>query len=144
MLVKITWNPSDRQLRQFGVCALVALPLLGWFVVGPTDPTTWIASQAGVYGLFTALALLGGLLAWLRPKTLKPAFLAATLVTLPIGIVVGELLLLIIFFGIFTPVATLFRLMGRDALDRRFDPPASSYWSPKSQPTDVQQYFRQS
>lgn len=144
MLVKITWNPSDRQLRQFGVYALVALPLVGWLVLGPTDPMTWKTSQGGAYGLFIALALLGGLLGWLWPKTLKPAFLTATLLTLPIGMAVGELLLLIIFFGIFTPMGLLFRLLGRDALHRRFDRPASSYWSPKSQPSDVQQYFRQS
>jgi hypothetical protein len=144
MLAKITWNPSDRQLRQFAICALVALPLVGWFVLGRTDPTTWSVSQVAVYSVFATLALVGGLLAWLRPRALKLAFLGATLATMPIGMVIGELLLLIIFFGIFTPVALLFGLLGRDALNRRFEPGAASYWSTKSQPADVQQYFRQS
>ena len=33
-LVEINWNPTDRQLRQFGMIALVALPALGWLWSG--------------------------------------------------------------------------------------------------------------
>jgi hypothetical protein len=58
--------------------------------------------------------------------------------------VVGELLLVVIYFGVFTPVALFFKLIRRDALARDFDPAASSYWTCKAQPADVQQYFRQS
>ena len=29
-LIEFDWNPTDRQLRQFGVIALVVLPALGW------------------------------------------------------------------------------------------------------------------
>ena len=144
MLAKIPWNPTDRQLRQFGACALVALPLLGWLALGRSDPTTWTAEQTSIFVVFAVSAGLGGLLAWCRPRALKYPFLAATLLTMPIGMVVGELLLLIIYFAIFTPVALWFRLIGRDALKRRLEPDSASYWTPKAQPTDVQQYFRQS
>jgi hypothetical protein len=144
MLVKMTWNPSKRQLRQFGACALLALPLLGWLVLGRTSPAGWTTAQTAVFGVFVGLGLLGGLLALLWPKALKPAFVALTLATMPIGIVVGELVLLLIYFAVFTPVALLFRLIGRDALERRFKPEQVSYWTPKTQATDVRQYFRQS
>jgi hypothetical protein len=144
MLAKVTWNPSDRQLRQFGLCALGALPLLGWLALGRPVPSSWTVFEAAAFSVLTTGGLLSGLLAWLSPRTLKPAFLAATLATLPIGLVVGELLLLIVYFGVFTPVAILFRLIGRDALRRRFEPAAPSYWTLKQQPVDVQQYFRQS
>ena len=144
MLVKMTWNPSNRQLRQFGVCALLALPLLGWMVLGRTSPASWTSAQTAVFGAFAALGLLGGLLAVLWPQALKPAFVALTLATMPIGLIVGELVLLIIYFAVFTPVALLFCLIGRDALERRFEPNRTSYWAPKTQATDVRQYFRQS
>lgn len=71
-------------------------------------------------------------------------FLAATLVTLPIGMVVSELAMLLIYFAVFTPMAILFRLLGRDALQRRFEPAATSYWVPRNQPSGPEQYFRQS
>jgi hypothetical protein len=144
MLAKISWQPSDKQLRQFGFWALVLLPLLGWFAVGRTAPAEWSAGDTATFGVFTAAALLGGLLALLSPRLLRLPFLAATLITLPIGLVLGEVLLLTIFFGLFTPVALFFRLIGRDVLLRRIDASAESYWMPKAQAAGPEQYFRQS
>jgi hypothetical protein len=144
MLVHMTWNPSERQLRQFGLCALVALPLTGWCVLGRTAPATWQQSQAIVFGTFAAAGLLGAALGWLRPRSLKWVFVAATLATIPIGMVVGELMMLVMFFGIFTPVAFLFRLTRRDVLQRRFEPATPGYWAPKAQAVNAQHYFRQS
>jgi hypothetical protein len=144
MLVKMTWDPSERQLRQFGLCALVALPFMGWFALGRSAPATWEFSQVVVFGAFTSAGMLGGALAWLRPRRLKWVFVAATLATMPIGMVLGEVMLLLMFFMIFTPVAFLFRLMRRDMLQRRFEPNVASYWAPKAQATNAQQYFRQS
>jgi hypothetical protein len=144
MLVKMSWNPSERQLRQFGLCATIAGPLLGWIVMGRTAPSTWEPSQALALAAFAMLGLLGGLLGAFRPSSLKLVFIAVTLLTIPIGMVLGELMLLIVYFGIFTPVAALFRLIGRDALHRRFEPAASSYWAPKARAANAREYFRQS
>lgn len=144
MLVKISWNPSDRQLGQFGACALAGLPLLGWLALGRTAPANWSAIDLAAFSVFAAVGLLGGLLAWLSPRSLRIAFIAAMLITLPIGVVLGELLLLAVYFGIFTPVGLIFRLIGRDALLRRLDAGAASYWAPKAQAANAEQYFRQS
>ena len=144
MLAKMTWKPADRQLRQFGVCAAIALPILGWLFLGRGDPRAWRETQPAIFGALLALAVLAGLLAYARPRALRWPFVGATLVTLPIGLVLGELLLLVLFFGIFTPMAFLFRLIRRDALQRWFDSSATSYWTAKTQATDPQQYFRQS
>jgi hypothetical protein len=63
--------------------------------------------------------------------------------TTPIRIVVSGALLRVMYYGIFTPLALLFRLIGRDALARRRTN-AGSYWTPKTTPTDMKSYFRQS
>jgi hypothetical protein len=144
MLAKIPWKPTDRQLRQFGVCAVLALPLLCWLTLGRTTPTTWMVADIAIFSSFAACGILAGLLAWISPQSLKLPFLAATLITLPIGIVVGELLLVAIYFGLFTPIALFFRLIGRDVLDRRIETDAASYWTRKAQPASAEQYFRQS
>ena len=99
MLVKMTWNPSQRLLRQFGLCALAGLPLMGWVVLGRTHPMSWESSQAAVFGVFSATGLLGGVLGWLHPSSLKWPFLAATLATIPIGMVVGECMLLVMYLA---------------------------------------------
>ncbi|MCX5660300.1 MAG: SxtJ family membrane protein [Planctomycetota bacterium] len=145
-LMEINWRPSAKMLRQFGVvgaAALAALAAIAGFRhsllgIHLSEP---IAHQVGQGLAWTAAAML--LLAIAAPRTLRPAYLLLTLVTLPIGWVVSHLLLAAIYFGIFTPVALLFRLIGRDALDRRIDPTAQTYWSPRKPVTDLKRYFRQ-
>jgi hypothetical protein len=134
-------HPTDRQLQQFGGAALVFLPLIGWLATG--KPGTLEAINFPVLGGLAALGLALALLGFTKPKMLQPLFVGASLVTLPIGLVVGEVVLLIIFYGLFTPMGILFRLIGRDALQRRLDRGAKTYWQRKSQPVSSARYFRQ-
>jgi hypothetical protein len=133
-MVEMNWNPSERQLRQFGLIALVALPTLGWlWHLGAT--TTF--ALAGVGGIAAIVAIL-------YPRALKYPFLTLCLLSLPFGLVMGEMILLLSFLTIFTPVALLFRLLGRDALTRGFDRNAATYWQPKAAPAGLASYLRQS
>ncbi len=53
--------------------------------------------------------------------------------------VVSPLVLGILYFGMFTPIAFAMRLRGRDAMRRRTDPQAASYWirrEPPGPPSD--------
>ena len=54
-----------------------------------------------------------------------------------------QVLLLIMFYGIITPVALLFRARGRDLLCRKPTPERQSLWQPKTLPSDVRRYLRQ-
>lgn len=123
-LAEITWHPSDRQLRQFGCIALVALPLAGWF--GSGSPGVTLA--AGIAG--AGMAALG----LFAPRWLRVPFVALCLATLPIGWAVGEIVLLAIFGLVFVPIGLFFRITRRDALRRRLVPEAKTYWEPKQQP----------
>ncbi len=131
-LVELNWHPTDRQLRQFGVIGLLALPLLGWL---------WSAGALGI-GILAAVGLALAVLGLTSPQSLRPMFVGLSLVSLPIGWVVSELALLALFYGLFLPIGLLLRLLGRDPLDRKFDAQASSYWQPKKPPGDVASYFR--
>jgi hypothetical protein len=122
----------------------VALPLIAWMLLGWTAPSNWTGNGTMLFVCLTLAAIAAGVLAATWPAGLRPIFIAATIVTIPIGIVVGELMMLSIYFLVFTPVALLFRLIGRDVLRRRFDSAAASYWIPKPQATDALQYYRQS
>ncbi len=51
--------------------------------------------------------------------------------------------MLILFYLIFTPVGLIVRLIGRDALQRRFDGQAKTYWSPLEIDIPAKRYFRQ-
>jgi hypothetical protein len=58
--------------------------------------------------------------------------------------VVGEVVLAAVYFGIFLPVGLIFRLMKRDALQLKRDPQQATYWQLKKQPSGAASYYRQS
>ncbi len=141
-LISLNWNPTDRQLRQFGVACLIFLPIIGWLTSG--KPRSLESANLPVLGGLAGIGLLLAIVSWIQPRLINPLFLGASLIALPFGLVVGELVLLLIFFLVFTPMALVFRLIGRDALQCRLDRNAKSYWQPKSQPKDAASYYRQS
>ena len=140
-LIDINRNPTDRQLQQFGVAALIFLPLIGWLATG--KPRTIEAANLPLLGGLAAVGLVLAVLGFIKPKALGPVFVGASLITLPIGLVVGEAVLLVIFYGLFAPMGLVFRLIGRDALQRRLDRGVTTYWQNKRQPDSPARYYRQ-
>ena len=58
--------------------------------------------------------------------------------------VIGELALFLVYFGVVLPVGLVARIARRDALKMKFDREATSYWEAKSKPRDTASYYRQS
>jgi len=51
-------------------------------------------------------------------------------------------MLALVFYGVVTPFALVFRLRGRDVLARK-KRPVDSYWSARRESNDPRSYFRQ-
>jgi len=145
MLVQLQLKPDEKQLRQFGFIALVAFAILG-------AVTLW---RGGLFGLdfgdqvrnvayvLWAVGAVSALFSIVIPKANAPLFLVLMLVTFPIGLVVSQVVMLVLFFGILTPVALVFRIAGRDPLDRKFEPDRESYWTDLGPTPEAKDYFRQ-
>ena len=133
-LVEINWNPTNRQVRQFAIICLFALPLLGWI---------WGVGLQFI-GLLALLGLALAVAGVVFPGVVKPIFLALTIAAIPIGMVIGELVMLLIYFGVFLPVGLCFRFMKRDALQLKLDRQAKTYWQSKNKPSGIASYYRQS
>jgi len=131
-LIQMNWHPSDQQLQQFGLASLLAFPVIAWFW-GASQNVLACASAVGVF-----LTLIGSL----RPQALRPVFLGLCLVTLPIGLIVSELTLFLMFLLVFFPIGAVFRWLRRDALALQ-SRSAGSYWEIKTQPGSVAGYYRQ-
>ena len=144
--VEINWRPDTSRLRVFGAAALGVFALLGawafWmqrlFGIGLSAG----AAEAAAWTLW-ALAAASGLLAAAAPAGLRPLYVAMTAAALPIGWVVSNALLAIVYYGVLAPIGLAMRLAGRDPLHRKFDPEARSYWVDWAPPSDVRRYFRQ-
>lgn len=138
-LVEMNWKPAERQLRQFACLCVPLLPLIAWL---------WSASIWGIT-ITATIGVLLGVVGNIRPRWVQPVFLGLTLITIPLGVVVGELALLSIYAGVFVPLAILFRLRGRDRLRVRVGEGAESvdpesFWQRKSPPKSLRSYYRQS
>jgi hypothetical protein len=90
-----------------------------------------------------AVALGIGTLGLVRPYLLRPLYVAALIAAFPIGWTMSRVLLAGVFYGLFTPLGLLFRLLGRDVLCRRFRPEQPTYWAAKPAAADGRSYFRQ-
>lgn len=133
-LVRSTWHPTDRQLREFAIGLAVVLPAVAWLAGAQTNTIIPIAAVGVVLGV-------GGTL---RPVAVRPVFLVAITVAAPLGVVLGEAALLIVYALVFFPVGILLRLTGHDPLARRLRRSGTSYWATYRRVRSSSSYYRQS
>ena len=136
-MFELNTNPTDRQLRQFaGLVLPLAALLIGailWFKFHEKVPASIVlAATAGVSTL--------GLI---RPAVLRPVYVGWMVAAWPIGWVIGHIVIGVIFFLVVTPTGLLMRMLGRDPLNRRFEPERKSYWQPRETTDDPNRHFRQ-
>ena len=60
----------------------------------------------------------------------------------PIGMILGELSMLLIYFCVFLPIGILFRLLRRDTLQLRMNRNQETYWQSKTDPQELASYYR--
>lgn len=145
MLVQLNLRPDVKQLRQFGLIALGAFAVIGGVILwrgGLFGLDLGSAARPMAYVLW-ALGVVSAGFSLVLPKANRPLFVVLALVAYPIGLVVSHVVLALLFFGILTPVALVFRLIGRDPLERRFEPERESYWVDVPEVSDTESYFRQ-
>jgi hypothetical protein len=135
--ISVDAAPSRSQLRWFGLVIAAFFGILG--VVA-----NWqFEARGSALGLWAT----GGAAAFVYyaiPPLRIPLFLGWMALVSPIGWLVSHLVLVLIFYGLITPLALVMRLFGRDRLERRFPSEAASLWSPREQVADTERYFRQS
>ena len=132
----IPFDPSRATLRQFAVLWLV-------FFGGLALWQGLVRAQTGLATICAALALTIGPIGLIRPGWIRPIYVGWMVLAFPIGWTVSQVMLALMFYGLFTPIGLVFRLLGRDALHRTRRPGVESYWAPKPAPAGPRSYFRQ-
>ena len=112
--------PDRQELRKFGLVFAGGLVvffgvLLPWLFDKPWPPWPWVGA-----GLFagTGLAL---------PGLLRPVYYAWMKLGHALGWINTRIILGLVFFVMFAPIALLLRLLGRDPLHRKPDEAAGTY-----------------
>lgn len=76
------------------------------------------------------------------PAAVRPVYRLFAFVGLPVGWVVSEVSLRLIFYGVLTPLGLLLRMTARDPLRLR-RPVGPSYWREAKRDRSPSSYFRQ-
>ena len=92
---------------------------------------------------FAALGTIAALFSLVAPRANRVLYVGLTLLAFPIGFVLSYVIMGTLFFLIIGPIAVLFRLLGRDPMQRGYDPKASTYWLKAPQARDKESYFHQ-
>jgi hypothetical protein len=133
---ELNLKPSAKMLREFGIIALFGFGLVGALIGVKWD--AWTVSY-----LLWGVGAVAIIIAFVQPKLLLPLYVALMIAAFPIGFVISNVLLWILYFGLFTPIAMVFRLVGRDTMKRKFEPESESYWIERTGEMPVANRFKQ-
>jgi hypothetical protein len=134
-LIRISRNPSGRQLKVFAAAWLLFLGLAG--------SACWLRGRHGEAEALWAAAAVVPLAGTVSPVFVRYAYLGLSYATYPIGYAVSYGVLAIVFFLVLTPIGLAMRVFRHDPLGRRFDAGQRSYWRPTDPTKPVESYFDQ-
>jgi len=126
---------DPREWQKFALAATVGLAAMGgvlcWRGIVPAGWLVWWLALLG-------LALLAALL---RPAWFRGFYRAGATAGYHVGQFMGQVLLVLFFFLILTPLGLALRLAGKDLLRLKRDRSASSYWQPAPRESQLDKMF---
>jgi predicted membrane metal-binding protein len=135
-MIDLNLRPRTKVLRQFSLIWLLLFVGLGIY-------NHLNGAGHGTRSIWFLAAVVLGILGLIWPIVIRPIYQAAIIVTFPIGWVVSQLVLVLMYYGVVTPLGLILRCTRPDPLTRNKQPNEASYWLDKTQPTDLRSYFRQ-
>jgi len=134
-LVDVNWRPAARDLRIFGVVMIVGFAVVtGGLYARGHHAAAWVAAA---YGAISGLAGLTG------TAIALPFYWLWMGIAFVLGNIVSRLLFSVVFYGLFTPMGLVMRLIGRDPLQLK-RPRTRTYWRRVRPAGDREYYQRQS
>jgi hypothetical protein len=127
-------GPKAGSERGFGIVFAVVFVIIGLLPLWDGSPMRlWAMIVAGVFlgtGLFV-------------PVVLRPLNRLWFLFGMALHKVMNPLVMGLLFYLTVTPIALIMRMVGKDPLNRRFDPSAKSYWVEREPPGPAPETMRQ-
>ena len=135
-IVDINWNPSRKELKVFSLLLIVFFAVVAGLAYrkGTSFETACLIAGGGA---------VVGVVGVLSPAFIRIVYVVWMAAVFPIGFVVSNVVLAVVFYGVVWPIGILTRLTGRDALQLRFDREAKTYWNVRQPTRDPRRYFRQ-
>ena len=135
-LVKLNWKPTPKQLRQFGVIFLTGFLIIG--LVKYFWPFSWGLTKDTTFGLIAmAIGAVGGGLALTGTKAGLPLYYFWMGIAFVMGNIMSRVIVVLIYYGVVTPLGLVARLVGRDRLNLKKGN-TETYWHDISLPAEAE------
>lgn len=135
-IVDINWNPSPKELKVFSLLLIVFFAIvagLAWRKGASVETACLIAGGGAVVGIVGVFS----------PAFIRIVYVVWMTAVFPIGFVVSNVVLAVVFYGVVWPIGILTKLIGRNSLQLGFDRDAKTYWNVRQPTRDPRRYFRQ-
>ncbi len=135
-IVDINWNPSKKELKVFSLLLIVFFAIVAWLAHGKgesIETASLIAGGGAVVGIAGVLS----------PAFIRVVYVVWMAAVFPIGFVVSNVVLAVVFYGVVWPIGLLTKLTGKNALQLDLDREAKTYWNVRQSVKDPRRYFRQ-
>jgi fatty acid desaturase len=113
---------GDRDLRKFGLLVGGVFTFFG---------TLYLLRHKPIYSWFLIPGFVLMAVGALFPRGLKHVYMVWMSLAIVMGFVVSNVLLILLFFLVITPIGLLARLFKKDFLSLKLDRAAKSYWIPR-------------
>ncbi len=111
--------------RGFGIVFTIVLIIVGFYPLSN-------GGDARLWALAAAAVLL--LLAFLAPKTLTIPNKLWFKFGIALGAIIAPIVMTLLYFIAVAPIGLIFRVMGKDLLQQKFDSNAQTYWIKRDEP----------
>jgi hypothetical protein len=135
-IVDINWNPSRKELKTFSLLLIVFFAIVAGLAYGKgaaIETACLIAGGGTVVGIAGVLS----------PAFIRVVYVVWMAAVFPIGFVVSNVVLAVVFYGVVWPIGIFTKLTGRNALQLGFDRKSKTYWNVRPPMNDPRRYFRQ-
>lgn len=132
---EINKNPSAKELIKFGATFLGGMAVIGllYYFVFHNEPLAkglWVAG-----GVVFALSFI--------PPVARVLYIFWMGLGITMGLVTSPIILALVFLLLVTPVGLIFKLIQRDAMKRKMDKGAATYWEEYKETEDPATYVKQ-
>ncbi len=110
---------ATKELRKFGFTMSCALSIVGGFAL-------WRKGETGL--LFWGIGFVILMVGLIRPRLLGPIHKGWMKLAFVLGFFMTHLILALMYYLVFTPVALVMRTLGKDPLRLKYDRSVKSYW----------------
>ena len=152
MAIDVDWNPDNKKLKEFGWVSVIGFSVIGFLFLptvrwlhglGGEEAVAWVGWNWKISQVLLGVGLVIWVLSLISTKLVRPVYIAWMALAFPIGWTISHIVLGLLYFLMFTPMALVFRLIGRDALERQIDKQADSYWIHRQGSLPSSRYVRQ-